>query len=578
MSSEQVQPLINCLPCTVVVTSRRRLSGLSRTGAITIAVQPLSDSQSREWLSRRSGGRGVTEPGALGELADLCDGNPLMLRLVADHVGSTPGARLAEFVDELRDDDALLDLGADGDDPDGSIGAAFSWSYVALDDDAKRAFRLLGVHPGPDVGVAAAAALIGIERSSAARQLDRLVKENMMAQREQRTRYQFGGLLRKYAVRCCALEPWRSARIAAQHRMLSYYHHGAYRADRASFPNRHGGDVEPLVHGVVPPTFQDATAAREWLIHERQNLTAAIVFARAHGYHKYVTAMCSSTGETFLRLGYNDDVRTGLRSAIASADAIGDIKLLADSLGNLGFFFLRSRDYVSAEEYIVRSKEMYDRVEWPLGSATSLNRMARLYVERGDFRRGIETHQAALTALRAIDSPEARGHEIVVLYRLGEAMRRAGDLDTAVRHTSQGLWLAEISTDVRGQAFCHTELAAIYFEHRDLQLATSHVRRSRELSQDLDHELAARNWRILGLISQDQGDIQRAEYCLRAAAAAARESQDPLSEADAYYLLGELLNDNTNADKAVEALTRALAIFEQLNDLRAEDVRRQLMA
>jgi tetratricopeptide (TPR) repeat protein len=547
-------------------------------GAITVAVQPLTESLSREWLSSRIGGRGLAEPGALSELAGLCDGNLLLLRRVADHVRSTPGARLAEFVDELHDDGALLDLGSDDDDPDGSIGAAFSWSYLALDEDTKRAFRLLGNHPGPDVSVAAAAALIGVERLSAARQLDGLVKENMLAQPEQRTRYRQGNLLRKYAIRCGASEHWRDERQDAQQRILSFYHRGSHDADRISFPNRESGALEPLVAGVTPPEFPDATAAREWLIQERRNLTAAIGFARAHGYHKYVTAMSSSTGETFLRLGYYEDVVFGLRAAIASAEAISDIEMLADSLGNLGFVFLRLRNHVAAEDYFRRSKEIYDRVGWPLGSATSLDRMGRLYVERGEYRRGIEAQQAALRALRAIDSPEARGHEIVVLYRLGEAFRRMGDLDAAVRHANQGLWLAETSSDVRGSAYCHAELAATCYELQDLQLAHSHSVKSSELSVDLeDYELAAKNWGLLGLISRDQGDIRRAEYYLRAAAAAARELRDLLSEAEMYHVLGQLLRENGDAEKAIEWLTKAMAIFERLNDSRAEDIRRLLL-
>ena len=577
MSTEHVQPLMNCLPCTVVITSRRRLSGLSRMGAITVPVPPLGDSPSREWLSSQIGGRGLAEPGALGELAELADGNLLLLRRVADHVRSTPGARLAEFVDELRHDDALLDLGLDDDDPDGSVGAAFSWSYLGLDDDTKRAFRLLSNHPGQDVSVAAAAALIGVDRLSAARQLDGLVKENMLAQPEQRTRYRLASLLRKYAVRCGASEHWRDESRAAQERMMSYYHHAAHRADRISFPNRAGSAVEPLVADVTPPTFDNATVAREWLVRERLNLTSVIGFARTHGYHKYVTAMSGATGETFLRLGYYRDVLFGLRAAIASAEAIGDVELLADSLGNLGFVLLRLRDYSAAEDYFRRSKEMYDRIGLPIGIATSLNRMGRLFVERNDYPRGIETLQAAVRALRAIDLPMARGHEVVALYRLGEAFRRARDLDAAIRHANQGLWLAETSSDVRGSAYCHAELAATCYELRDLQLAHSHSVRSSELSRDLqDYELAAKNWRILGLISRDQGDIQRAQYYLQAAAAAARESRDLFGEAEMYHLLGQLLHDAGDTDKAVEWLTKAMTIFEHVNDSRAENIRRLL--
>ena len=50
----------------------------------------------------------------------------------------------------------------DGGDLATDVRAVFSWSYRALSADAARLFRLLGLHPGPDIAVAAAASLAGI--------------------------------------------------------------------------------------------------------------------------------------------------------------------------------------------------------------------------------------------------------------------------------------------------------------------------------------------------------------------------------------------------------------------------------
>ena len=80
-----------------------------------------------------------------------------------------PGARprpclpLAELARELADAAGRLDA-LDAGDPAASVRAVFSWSCQQLTDPAARLFRLLGLHPGPDVTVPAAASLAGLDR------------------------------------------------------------------------------------------------------------------------------------------------------------------------------------------------------------------------------------------------------------------------------------------------------------------------------------------------------------------------------------------------------------------------------
>jgi hypothetical protein len=66
------------------------------------------------------------------------------------------GAAVAELADtagRLR----ALETG----DPATNVRTVFSWSYQNLEELPARIFRLLGVHPGPDITVPAAAALLG---------------------------------------------------------------------------------------------------------------------------------------------------------------------------------------------------------------------------------------------------------------------------------------------------------------------------------------------------------------------------------------------------------------------------------
>jgi hypothetical protein len=66
---------------------------------------------------------------------------------------------MTDLVDELtREHDRLDALAAD--EKTTQVRAVFSWSYQALEPGPARAFRLLGLHPGPDISTPAAAALL----------------------------------------------------------------------------------------------------------------------------------------------------------------------------------------------------------------------------------------------------------------------------------------------------------------------------------------------------------------------------------------------------------------------------------
>jgi hypothetical protein len=65
------------------------------------------------------------------------------------------------LVRELTDQRQRLHLMHIEDDPHADISAVFSWSYRSLGTEAARLFRLLGLHPGPDISVPAAASLAG---------------------------------------------------------------------------------------------------------------------------------------------------------------------------------------------------------------------------------------------------------------------------------------------------------------------------------------------------------------------------------------------------------------------------------
>ena len=106
----------------------------------------------------------TSDPQAAGQLAGVCGGLPLALRITAALLAADPALTAAELADQLADEVGRLaalryDDGGGTSAP--SVAAAFDLSYRHLDEAAARLFRLLAVNPGPDVSTAAAAALTG---------------------------------------------------------------------------------------------------------------------------------------------------------------------------------------------------------------------------------------------------------------------------------------------------------------------------------------------------------------------------------------------------------------------------------
>src|SRR5262249_36301247 len=94
--------------------------------------------------------RVAAEPDPVDEIITRCARLPLALAIVAAHAATPPRLPLAALADQLRDSHDRLDALSTGD-PTTDVRAVFSWSYHALTPQAARLFRLLGLHPGPDI-------------------------------------------------------------------------------------------------------------------------------------------------------------------------------------------------------------------------------------------------------------------------------------------------------------------------------------------------------------------------------------------------------------------------------------------
>ena len=109
----------------------------------------------------------------------------------------------------------------------------FSWSYQRLSTPAANMFRLLGLHPGPDIALPAAAQLADMPLSQGRDALSELTRAHLLTQHTP-GRYSFHDLLRAYATHLTTHDPHDNQPTALA-RLFDHYLHTAAAAVDADF-------------------------------------------------------------------------------------------------------------------------------------------------------------------------------------------------------------------------------------------------------------------------------------------------------------------------------------------------------
>jgi tetratricopeptide (TPR) repeat protein len=140
-----------------------------------------------------------------------------------------------------------------------------------------------------------------------------------------------------------------------------------------------------------------------------------------------------------------------------------------------------------------------------------------------------------------------------------------------------GRWLAERINTEAIQADCLIELGAAHYEKADLATAKGYAGRALALTVRLSAlARAGQASTILAAVQRDEKDLAGAEQQARLSISFCRQGHDPMGEAVALNLLGELCHKRARLDEAAEAWSMALAIFEDIGDPRADPIRTML--
>jgi DNA-binding SARP family transcriptional activator/Tfp pilus assembly protein PilF len=562
-SAEQVRPLLpGSRTCAVLVTSRDLLAGLvARHGATRLDLDLLPLAEAVRLLRELIGARACADPGAAAAIAEHCCRLPLALRIAAELAAVRPDTSLAGLASELADQQKRLDLlEADGD-PRTAVRAVFSWSYRHLDADAARVFRLAGLHPGPDFGVYAAAALADLTREKARRVLDTLVGAHLI-QAARPDRYGLHDLLRAYACELAARDG-EEQRVALT-RLFDHYLHTAAAAMDSLYPaERHRRPCVPSVTGPAPPVTAPA-AARCWLDAERPITVAVMAYAAQHGWTAHATRLAATLSRYLDSGGHYPEAIAIHSHACAAAHQAGDRAAEANALNCLASVHWRQSRYQQAASHLQQALALFRQTGDRIGEAHALKNLGLIYYHQGRYQGAIGLHQEALDIYR--ETGESVGTAIA-LGNLGLIEERLGRYDLAAGHHQQALAIAS-QYGARGTECDElVNLGTVSLRQGRYRDATGYLDRALALCREVGYrDVEAEAFARLGDVCLRQGRTQLAARHLRQALALYRDMGNRSGEADALNSLGEvLLADGQPGDSGSQHVT-ALSLAAQIGD------------
>jgi tetratricopeptide (TPR) repeat protein len=484
----QVRRLLPGAPgCLVLVTSRNQLTGLAAEGAHVLRLDPFTMEEARDLLDRRLGsGRVLAEPQAAEELTGLCARLPLALSVAAAYAAAHPDFPLATIASEFRSRGLdLLDTG----DAATTTRTVFAQSYHHLSEDAARMFRLLGIHPGPDIGLSAAASLAAVPVENARKALDELVRAYLMVE-HQPGRFTFHDLLRAYAAEQARVQESADGLEEAVRRLLDYYLRAMHAGERLIYSVRLKVELPQPVPGSLAESFGTSEQALAFCRTERHVIQALVTNAAERGgFDAYCWQIPRAMAPLLARGGLLHDYLASQRIALTAARNLGDRLALGHAHYEFAHACALLGEVADSATHLEQAVEHFAALGDRAAQAMAQNGLSQLLEQQGQYAQALENEKEVLRLRRSLGNRGQVAHSELVI---GSIYARLGQDDAALRHCRRALHYSRETGDLLLTAdiletlgrthlgvgdhdeaiACYLEVLAIYRERGDSSEAT----------------------------------------------------------------------------------------------------------
>ncbi|MGW3999043.1 ATP-binding protein [Amycolatopsis sp. NPDC004772] len=469
-SAEQVRPMLPGAPgCMVVVTSRDSLTGLVVTDAAhRLTLDLLTPLEAHELVTGIIGADRVSsESDATHELVRLCARLPLALRIAASRIAAHSHLAVADVVAELTDDNTRLDILSEASDERSAIRAVFDWSYRRLPTLQARLFRRLGLHPGPDLCLAAAAALAELPPIEVRPMLAALASAHLI-ELAPGGRYRFHDLLRAYSADQARRHDTLGSRTLAIESLLTWYTHTTYTVDNQVHPY-YTRMPAVVAEPAYPRLLTDFDEAWAWLTTERANILAVLQHAASQRLDHHTIPLAHAT-RFLASVGSPGDRLEAARIGVAAAHRVGNPVQEAHLLLSCADIAARLGRWDQAVADLDRAAILIDELDDGELRVALPNERGLLFRYQERFEEAARCFDSALPLTRGIDTGR---WEAVVEGNLSSAYTGLGDYRRALAHGEHDLRIRRRIGDVEGESAALTKLARAWSGLGDFEKANS---------------------------------------------------------------------------------------------------------
>ncbi|MGW1433871.1 AfsR/SARP family transcriptional regulator [Streptomyces griseus] len=568
----QIRPLLPGTPgCAALVTSRVRMVDLA--GAHLVDLDVMSPEEALQLFTRIVGAERVgAEREAALDVVAACGFLPLAIRIAASRLAARRTWTVSVLAAKLADERRRLDELQAG---DLAVKATFELGYGQLEPAQAHAFRLLGLADGPDISLAAAAALLDLDPHVAEDLLEALV-DTSLVESAAPGRYRYHDLVRLYARACAERDEQPPVRRElALSRLLDFYlatAAGVYALERPG---------ERVLDHFTPTeypglTFPAREAALDWLFTESSGLLACARQSAAIGMPQRAADLLMAVVDLGESGANSHQFATAAKAVSEAAKAAGVPRAEARARTMLSHVHSVSGRFAEAEAEAMRALDLgrlaQDAVSQ--GQAPNQRGIIALYENRHD---DAEAHLTqALTAFRADGNKPG---EAAALCNLSRVHLATGRTATAVRLAEEGV--AIYDSDASGLALRLANgkyalgLALIGSGRTDpaRHVLLEALQIFRESRQQLWHGMTL--FRLSELHLTEQEGAQAAAHAEQSLVVLRGIGGD-WRRANVLTVLGRALTVIGQTDRAQVCWGEALTVFEELGSPEAEAVRQLL--
>ncbi|MEU2620387.1 BTAD domain-containing putative transcriptional regulator [Streptomyces sp. NPDC007157] len=565
----QVRPLLpGTEGCAALVTARVRMVDLA--GAHLVDLDVMSPDEALQLFTRIVGAERVAaEREAALDVVAACGFLPLAIRIAASRLAARRTWTVSVLAAKLADERRRLDELQAG---DLAVKATFELGYGQLEPAQARAFRLLGLADGPDISLAAAAAVLDLPAEDAEDLLEALV-DTSLVESAAPGRYRFHDLVRLYARACAERdEQPPGERDAAMSRLLDFYlatAAGVYAIER---PGERV--LDHLIRSTYPGlSFTDRDKALDWLFTEASGLLAAVQQAgTAARLRRAADLLVAAVDLGESGIGARQYVRAA-GAVISAAQQHGDAyaegraRLMhSHLLGVSGQFTESDREAGEALRLGLAAGD-------PVVCAQAPNQQGIIALYNGRHDEAEQHLTRALTAFRADRNTPGEASALCNLSRVHLA---TGRTESAVSLARQGVTIYERDDTgmalrlANGKYALGLALTSAGETRLALETLTDALSMFQDARQQLWHGMTL--FRIAELHLADHSPAQAAA-CAEQALAVLHGIGGEWRRANILTALGRGLHGIGQTDRAKVCWQEALSVFETSGSPEAADVR-----